>query len=331
MKKSILLVNLLLVSIAAIAQDTIPDFKRAATEKIRAEFPRARILNFEYNQSFARDFDSEIFGDAFQEGQIQSQRSFNAAINLPFYRNKKLVVTASANYDFNEFKFDGLENVSLTSPFEQNGTVDFHNFSTALSATYFSKLFKKPVIYNTSIIADGNDKGFQRLKGLIGASLIIKKTERTTMTLGVIVFVDRTAQIPFFPTFTYNHQFKNSEWEFDFILPSRVLLRRPLGSNGRISLGTTFGGTGFYANVDSPNLPDVFEYSQLEINTGLIYEHRISYNMVATVKGGMTSFLSNRLTEKGEPNKDFIYKNNQEATGYFNLGFSFNPFANKNP
>jgi hypothetical protein len=302
-----------------------------AQRQIRAEFPRTRILNFEYNQSFARDFESELFGEDFQEGEIQGQRSFNAAVNLPFYRKKKLVLTASANYDFNEFKFGGLENVSMTSPFEQNGTVDFHNFSTAISATVFSKLFKKPVIYNSSIIADGNDKGFQRLKGLVGASLVMKRTDRTTITLGLIVFVDRTAQIPFFPTFTYNHQFKNSEWEFDFILPSRILMRRPVGTNGRISLGTTFGGNGFYANVDNPNLPDVFEYSQLEINTGLIYEHRLSYNLVATAKGGMTNFISNRLTEKGEPNKDFIYKNTQGATGYFNVGFSFNPFAKKTP
>ena len=41
----------------------------------------------------------------------------------------------------------------------------------------------------------------------------------------------------------------------------------------------------------------------------------------------MTGFISNRLSEKGEPNKDFSYRNTQEATGYFNLGFSFNPFA----
>ena len=43
-----------------------------------------------------------------------------------------------------------------------------------------------------------------------------------------------------FPTFTYHHKFKNSEWEFDFILPSRVLLRRPVGNHGRISLVSTF-------------------------------------------------------------------------------------------
>lgn len=329
MKKYLIVINLLLVANIAISQDTIPDFKKEAQRQIRAEFPRTRILNFEYNQSFSRDFESELFGNNFQEGEIESQRSFNAAVNLPFYRKKKLVLTASADYDFNEFKFNGLENISVASPFEQNGTIDFHNFSTAVSATYFSQLFKKPVIYNTSLIADGNDEGFQRLKALLGASLVMKRTDRTTITLGVIVFVDPTAQIPFFPTFTYNHKFKNSEWEFDFIMPSRILFRRPVGINGRLSLGSTFGGNGFYVNVNSPNFADVFEYSQLEISTGLIYEHRVAHNIVVTAKGGMTNFISNRLTEKGEPNKDFIYKNTQDGTGYFNVGFSLNPFAKR--
>jgi len=79
-------------------------------------------------------------------------------------------------------------------------------------------------------------------------------------------------------------------------------------------------------NVDAPDFPCVFEYSQLEINSGVMYEHLLSSNLIVTVKGGLTHFISNRLTEKGEANKDFIYENEQDATGYFNVGLSFDPF-----
>lgn len=300
-----------------------------AGKQIKAEFPRTRILNFEYGQSLSRDFDSELFGEEFQEGEIKNQKNFNASLNLPFYYTEKFVLTASANYNFNEFEFQGLENTSATTIFEQDGIVGFHNFSGSVSGTYFSQLFSKPVIYNASVIVDGNDKGFERLKGLVGASLIMKKTERTTITLGAIAFVDPTSQIPFFPTFTYKHNFKNSLWEFDFILPQRLLFRRYIGENSRLSLGSTFGGNGFYVNVNAPDFPDVFEYSQLEINSGLIYEYRLSDYIITTVKGGLTNFISNRLTEKGEPTEDYIYENNQDATGYFNVGFSIDPFAGK--
>jgi len=299
------------------------------TKQIKAEFPRTRILNFEYGQSLSRDFDSELFGEEFQEGEIKNQKTFNASLNLPFYYTEKLVLTASANYSFNEFEFDGLQNTSETVIFEQDGIVGFHNFSGSVSGTYFSQLFGKPVIYNASVIVDGNDQGFERLKGLVGASLIMKRTERTTITLGAIAFVDPTSQIPFFPTFTYKHNFKNSLWEFDFILPQRLLFRRYIGENSRLSIGSTFGGKGFYVNVNAPDFPDVFEYSQLEINSGLIYEYRLSDYIITTVKGGLTNFISNRLTEKGEPTEDFIYENDQNATGYFNVGFSIDPFAGK--
>ena len=300
-----------------------------ATKQIKAEFPRTRILNFEYGQSLSRDFDSELFGEEFQEGEIKNQKNFNASLNLPFYYTEKFVLTASANYSFNEFEFDGLQNTSETVIFEQDGIVGFHNFSGSVSGTYFSQLFGKPVIYNASVIVDGNDKGFERLKGLVGASLIMKRTERTTITLGAIAFVDPTSQIPFFPTFTYKHNFKNSLWEFDFILPQRLLFRRYIGENSRLSIGSTFGGNGFYVNVNAPDFLNVFEYSQLEINSGLIYEYRLSDYIITTVKGGLTNFISNRLTEKGEPTEDFIYENDQNATGYFNIGFSIDPFAGK--
>jgi len=303
--------------------------KQQAIKVIKEKFPRARILNFEYGQSLNRNFSSELFDQAFQEGDIKGQRTFTASANIPVYKTMRWSLTASANYQFNEFEFDDIDNVSTTSVFEQNGIVDFHNFSAALSSTYFSTLFKKPVIYNASIIADGNDEGFERIKGLVGLSFIMKRTERTMITLGGIVFIDPTAQIPFFPTFTYNHRFKNSKWELDFIMPQRLLLRRFVGENGRFSIGSSFGATGFYVNVDSPGFADVFEYSQLEIKSGIIYEHRFSDYLIGTFQGGLQNFISNRLTEKGEPTQDFIYKNEQDATGYFQIGVSIDPFAKK--
>lgn len=188
-------------------------------------------------------------------------------------------------------------------------------------------MFKTPVIYNASLILDGNDNGFERFKGLAGISFIIKRTKRTTLTLGGIVFIDPTSQIPFFPTFTYNHKIKNSKWEFDFILPQRVLFRRAIGSNSRLSIGSTFGSTGFYVNVTDPNFVDVYEYSQLEILSGIIFEHRFNNYMIGTFRGGLQHFISNRLTEKGEPTSDFIYSNNQDPTGYFQFGLSIDPFS----
>lgn len=315
---------------ALYAQTEETEFKKSADSIIRAEFPRARMFNIDYNQSGGRDFESEFLGNAYQKGHINQQETVTISTNIPLAKTKKWTLTGSATYKYVEYEFNALENTTPMPLFEQHGVVNFHNFSTAVSSTYFSKLFGKlPVIYNASIIADGSNNGFERVKGLIGASLILKRNATTSITLGTLVFLDPTAQIPFSPTFTYNHKFKNSSWEFDFILPQRILLRRPISTKGRLSIGSEFGSNGFYVNVKHPNYPSVFEYSQLEINNGLTYEHKLTNSIYATVKGGITTFVSNRLTEKGEPSKEYIYNNKQDPTGYFNIGLSINPFNKK--
>ena len=109
-----------------------------------------------------------------------------------------------------------------------------------------------------------------------------------------------------------------------------MLFRRLVGENGRFSIGSSFRANGFYVNIDNnPTYTKTYEYSQLEIKSGVIYEHRISDFIIGTFQGGFQNFISNRLTEKGEPTNDFIYKNTQKSTGYFQIGFSIDPFAKK--
>lgn len=329
MNKFTTVVAVFCLSISNYAQVKEPSFKDNAEKILKAEFPSFRMLNVEYMQMGNSSFNSQLLGEDFQKGNLENQKSISVGVNLPVYRKKKLTITTSLNYKFNEFKFNNLENISTTQNFQQNEIVNFQNFSTALSATYFSSLFAKPIIYNSSIIVDGNDQGIQRLKGMLGASLILKKTERTTITIGAVAFIDPTSQFPFFPTFTYNHKLKNSAWDIDFILPQRILLRRYLHKNGRISIGSMLNSNSFYVNIDNPNFPTVSQYSQLEINSGVIYEHKASNNFIITFKGGISNFVSSRLTEKGQPNKDYFYKNDQSSKGYFNVGISYNPAFKK--
>lgn len=328
MNKLIFPLVLFLVNTTINAQQSSDSIKQKTVIGIKEKFPRARFLNFEYGQSLSRNFDSKLFNEDFEEGKIKNQHTFNATLNLPIYVTRKWSLSSSLNYALNKFEFNNIDTSTL-EVFEKNGAVNFHNYSVALSSTYFSSLFKKPVIYNASLIVDGNEEGLERLKGFLGFTFIMKRTANTTITLGGIMFVDPTSQIPFFPTFSYNHKFNNSKWEIDFILPQRLLFRRFVGENGRFSIGSTFGSAGFYVNVDNPSFADTFEYSQLEVKTGIVYEHRINNYLIGTFSGGLQNFISNRLTEKGEPTKDYIYKNNQDATGYFQIGVSIDPFAKR--
>ena len=329
MKKLILIAIVIFGSNFATAQESQDSLRQKAVQRIKEKFPETRRFNFEYNQSFDRRFSSDLFDQGFQEGDIKSQRNFMAAANIPVYKTQKWSFTASLFYQFSEFEFENIENPSEMPFFERNGVVNFHNISTALSSTYFSMVFNKPVIFNASLIADANEENFGRFRGFLGFTFILKQTERTTIGLGAIGFIDPSSQIPFIPTFSYNHRFKNSKWEVDFIFPQRLLFRRPIGENGRLSLGSSVGLTEFYLDKNKQAYGSAFAYSQIELKTGIIYEHRINDYLIGTFQGGLQNFISNQATEKGEPAKDFIYENEQDAAGYFQIGISIDPFAKK--
>ena len=143
----------------------------------------------------------------------------------------------------------------------------------------------------------------------------------------MLAILDPSTPIPVVPIFSYNQKFKNSAWEFDLILPQRIAFRRPVGQKSRLTIGAFFDGdNGFYVDVNEPNLAGNFFYNQLKIDGGIIYEYKLSKNLIATFQGGIRQFANNRLVENGEPNNDYIYKNEQDITGYFNVGVSFNPF-----
>ena len=314
------------------ADQTSPE-QQAAKEALQAareityDFPSIRPLTIEYQQSLGRDYTAEIGGDEFQTGEIGNQRRMTVGLNLPVYYSKKFIVATALKYTFDETEFRELNRRG--SERMESDVYNFNAYSAGLNGIFNTALWGKPLSINGGLILDGGNEGIERLKGLAGATMTLKRTESTSVAVGLIAIIDPTSQIPFLPIFRYKHQFKNSPYTFDFVLPSRVLLRRAVGKRGRISAGTTFGGSGYYVAVDQPGFAQDFEYSQLEVNTGLIYEHKLTEAVIFTVRGGLTNFLSNRLTEKGEPNKDYVYRNTQGSTGYFSVGVSYNPFTRR--
>lgn len=330
MKTITAIVLLGLISTYAIGQESQDSLRQKTVESIQEKFPETRFFNLEYNQSMDRRFSSELYGQGFQEGNIKSQQNFIASANIPMYATEKWSFTASMFYQRSEYEFDNIENASPSAFFERNGMVNYHSFSVALNSTYFSVLFNKPVIFNASIIADANEESFGRMKGILGFTFIMTQTERTTVTLGAMGFIDPSSQIPFIPTFSYGHSFKNSKWELDFILPQRLLFRRPVGENGRMSLGSSIAFSEFYVNENNQTFGNTLIYNQIELRTGISYEHRINDYLIATFQGGVQNFINNRSTEKGESARDFIHENKQDATGYFQIGISIDPFAKRN-
>lgn len=304
-------------------ETTVKTFGKAITDK----FPTTRTFDFQYEQLDATDFESTFFDEALGKGSIKEHHRAKFAFNLPFYKseNKRFVLSTSLRYKYESYNFGDTFSTNLDVPFT-SGKQEFHYFATALSATYMSVLFKKPVIYTATVSVDANHENFQRVKGFVSANLVLKKNTNTTITVGALAFLDPSSIIPIAPLFSYNHQFKNSKWDIDFILPQRLLFRRPLLENGRIALGTELNSENFYLNLNTPRLNGIYELNQLELKSGITYEYHFTQRIIGMFKVGANNVLNTRITERGKRTTNYIYDQKEEMQAYFKVGISYNPF-----
>ncbi len=326
MKKKLFLFSSALLCFYANAQEaetTKKDFQSAITDK----FPFTRVFDIKYTQYMPQDFDSELFGNDFINGRIKNRSKFNAIANLPVIMKPKWSITATANYKYEHAELEQVKDADNMQRAVLNN-YDFHYLSAALSFTYFSKLFGKPFIYNASLIVDGTERDAQRIKGFVGGNIVVKASAKTKMTVGLIVLIDPASPVPAAPVFTLEHKF-NSGWIADIILPQRLFMKHDLFKNGRVYLGSELIADGFYLQSSQPGFAKVYDYRQLEVRSGITYEYWFSDGLIATFKTGLSNVFNSKITERGESTNDYIFSTKQDGTGYFSLGFSFNPFSQK--
>lgn len=326
MKVTLFSLLIICTSFTLFAQEketTIKTFGKTITDK----FPTTRTFDFQYEQLDATDFESKFFDENLGKGTIKEHNRAKFAFNLPFYKseNKRFVLATSLRYKYESYNFGNTFSTNPDVPFT-SGKQEFHYFATALSATYMSVLFKKPVIYTATVSVDANHENFQRVKGMVSANIVLKKNANTTITVGALAFLDPSSIIPIAPLFSYNHKFKDSKWDIDFILPQRLLFRRPLLENGRISLGTELNSENFYLNLNTPRLNGIYELNQLELKSGITYEYHITPRIIGMFKVGANNILNTRITERGKRTTKYIYDQKEEMQAYFKVGISYNPF-----
>lgn len=324
-----LLILLLIIPVFSVTAQIESDSVRTKTVKaVTTRFPSTRFLDFQYEQFSPGDYDADLYEKLFEKGTLKSQKRFKAALNAPIIRKEKWTLSGSLRYKFESLEFENYENLSTSgTPIYHTDNENFHYYSTGLNFTYYSNLFGKTFVYNASVIAEGSNGGFERINGVLIGSFLLKKTEQTTLTLGMLLQTNNTAIFPVLPTFTFEHKFSNSQWSLDVVLPKYVYMRRPLLEKGRISLGAAFDNESFFVYPHQSGLKEVYQFNRNEIKSGFMYEYMLSKNFITTLKAGVNNTLQGNLRERGATNEIMTVK--QDMNGYFNIGISYNPFQNK--
>jgi hypothetical protein len=290
--------------------------------KVRAFFadkiPQARNFNLEYTFVTPSSFSSQLQGKDLPDNKVKSFQQVKADANIYFIKNRSWLLSTALSY-----RYTSIRNENSVIPGTE-GEETFHYHSEAINLSYFSRLFEKTAIYSASISTDGSDQRFERIRGLVTASLILKATPKTKMSLGLAGIIDPSTQIPVLPVFTYENRFNNG-WVLDILLPKKVLVRKDIAANGRISLGTEMDNISFYTYRNN----NTYEFRQAALNSGAIYEHNLGGNFIGTFKTGLRANINSRAFNKQESFNDYIWKGTYKPSFYFNVGISYNPFERR--
>lgn len=300
-------------------QDSIP---KRAVAYAADKFAIARPFNVEFTHAASYNYTSKKEGNSLPESRVTNFSQAKVSANFNFIKRKTWLLGATLGYRYTTTDAEVTVPVSNVKQSVEN---DFHYHFTSLNYVRFSTLFKKRAIYTASILVDGSDKHFERVKGYLTGTLVLKANSRTKMTAGIIVNVDPSSQSPVIPSFSYERKFKNGLIA-DINLPRSIYLRKYVLKNGRLSLGTELDQTSFYLyNIGSKT--QRYEYRQLDINSGINYEHVIAKYFILTAKTGLKLTPNGRIFEKQESFGSPVFEIKPDPTYYFNIGISFNPFS----
>lgn len=329
-KKAVLVLGVLFFSVECFSQsrDTIPkatkdsvNIPKRTVAYTADKLAIVRPLNIEFSHTAPYNFSSKKGENALPEGRVNSFTQAKVSTNISFVKKKTWLLGATVGYRYTKLEAD------MTDPFTNHPKTvnsEFHYLFSSVNFSYFSTLFGKRMVYNSSLMVDGSDQHFERVRGMLSGVMVLKANKRTKMTLGVLVNIDPSVQTPVIPIFTYEHKFNNGLIA-DITLPKSLYLRKYVLTNGRISLGTEMDRTSFYLyNIDGTS--QRYEYRQLDINSGVVYEHALG-KFVITAKTGMKLTPSGRLFRKEDSFNNPVFQTKPDPAFYFNIGVSFNPFT----
>lgn len=283
------------------------------------QFATLRPLNIEYTYVSPNNYKSSLFGQKQEGNKRANYNQFQASTNFNFLTRKKWYMGATLGYQYTQYD-------THTADGDIKVDKGFHYNQAALNTTVISTLFNKGIVYTGSVIVDGSERSLERIKGLVTASLILKADMKTKLIVGLVYNADASSEIPVIPTFLYEQKL-NDGFVIDVLLPSRLMLRKHMLAKGRLSIGTNLDRTSFYLyKINPDDLSQKYEYRQIELNNGLIYEHLLGQHLILRARTGAKWIVMNNLFEKEVKFNVKQFSTSQDPSFFFNLGLSFNPF-----
>ena len=111
------------------------EIKEKAQTTITDKFPSTRIFDIKFENYLPTDYDSELFDDPFEKGEIKNHYRFSASANIPIIKKQRWNITSSFRYRYEAFELNDVASRVDNSIPVYDEKLNYHYLSGALSFT----------------------------------------------------------------------------------------------------------------------------------------------------------------------------------------------------
>ena len=326
---------LLLIALftSAIAQTTQERAKKRIIDSLKMEALSGYAMRYPQLRqgSFATDFigssnvKAELNGKELFEGKTTVTR-IRSVFSVPIAQWGKNAITGTVSYQQQHFETTNIK--SFDPQFSSNDrslTKSTVGFTASFSRA--DSIFGKQVIYSGSISGITDEaSSIKRVNYLGTASVPLKRTPYSSLTVGLVVILDPSAVAPFIPIVSYWRKYKKSDLELFVDIPSRIALRKQLSKRSWTSIGSELGGSLSFFELNQPSFPQNNIYSNIEIRTGATFEYLLTKKIIFGINGGLFTTASNRMFDRNNKPTDYFYKSTNGSSPYISFSISLLPF-----
>ena len=308
-----------------VTKQKIDSLKLAALSEYATRYPLLRQGAFATDIIGKGNVKAELNGKELYEGKGRATR-IRSYFNIPVVQWGRNAISGTISYQQTNFKTDEIKSYDPQfSSMDRSLTKSTVGITASFTRT--DSVFHQEVRYSAGISGLTDEaSSIKRVNYIGNVSAPVLKSQYSSLSLGVVVFIDPSALSPVIPTISYWHKFKTSGLDLYADLPQRIVLRKQLSKKSWVFAGSELGGNFFFFDFNQPSLPRNSIYSTVDIRTGGTFEYLLTKKLVIGVSAGLYTIAQSRLYADDVKSNDYFFKTQNGSVPYVSLSLSFLPF-----
>ncbi len=305
------------------------DFRTFAAK----HFSRYRTVNAFWETKGTHNYTFETAGKEVEKRKKKNLHTLKFSTMVPILKLKHISFYANLQYSHYQFHTCDNDDKATSSVIFLRNAYDY--FNGGLNGSYYTELFKKPLIISASVSADVWNEGSGKVYGTISAMMVLRNNKHTNFSIG-IMGMTLFNTMPVLPIVVWWHRFDNPSLSIE-VSTGQFYLRYQKDKQ-RISAGAAMGSENFYLHSYVGGSLETYYYCDAVLKPEIQYEYIINKRLYLTAHAGLSMVMKGRLYKKnrkgikvtdadtGKTEVEAIVKQDRSPVPFFNVGISYSLF-----